>query len=79
MDPAKENNYRLSVKEQMAASAAAHPEEVKKKEEEEDKFKAMKGHFDAGLAAMADANDLQKQIKAAARGSKSTAAGKAHG
>jgi len=66
IDPTKENNFRMSVKEQMAASLAAHPEEVKKRGEEEDKFKAMKGHFDAGVAAMSDANDLQKQIKAAA-------------
>jgi tetratricopeptide (TPR) repeat protein len=62
MDPAKENIYRMSVKDQMAKTVAAHPEEVKKKEEEVDKFKAMKAHFDAGLAAMADANDLRKQI-----------------
>lgn len=65
VDPTKENNFRMSVKEQMAAAAAAHPEEIKKRAEEEDKFKAMKGHFDAGIAAMAEANDLQKQIKAA--------------
>lgn len=62
VDSAKENNFRLSVKEQMAKTVAAHPEEVKKRAEEDDKFKAMKGHFDAGLAAMADANDLRKQI-----------------
>jgi tetratricopeptide (TPR) repeat protein len=66
VDPTKENNFRMSVKEQMAAALAAHPEEVKKKEDEENKFKAMKGHFDAGVAAMADATDLQKQIRAAA-------------
>ena len=66
VDPMKENVYRMSVKEQMAKSVAAHPEEVKKRAEEEDKFKAMKGHFDAGVAAMADANDLQKQIRTAA-------------
>lgn len=67
----KENNYRMSVKDQMAAAVAAHPEEIKKKEEEEDKFKAMKGHFDAGIAAMADASDMQKQIKTAAADQKS--------
>ncbi|MGD0404751.1 MAG: carboxypeptidase regulatory-like domain-containing protein [Candidatus Acidiferrales bacterium] len=66
VDPVKENVYRLSVKEQMAKAVAAHPEEVKKKEEEENKFKAMKMHFDNGVAAMADASDLQKQIRAAA-------------
>jgi tetratricopeptide (TPR) repeat protein len=66
VDSSKENNYKLSVKEEIALSAAAHPEELKKKAEEEDKFKAMKGHFDAGVAAMSDANDLQKQVRAAA-------------
>ena len=65
MDPSKENVYRLSVKDQMAKTVAAHPEEAKKKGDEADKFKAMKGHFDAGLAAMADANDLRKQMGAA--------------
>ena len=65
VDPMKENVYKMSVKDQMARTVAAHPEEVKKRAEEEDKFKAMKGHFDAGLAAMADANDLRKQIGAA--------------
>jgi tetratricopeptide (TPR) repeat protein len=65
VDPMKENVYRMSVKDQMAKTVAAHPEEVKKRAEEEDKFKAMKGHFDAGLAAMADANDLRKQMGAA--------------
>jgi tetratricopeptide (TPR) repeat protein len=66
VDATKENNYRMSIKDQMAAAAAAHPEEVKKKDEEENKFKAMKMHFDNGVAAMADASDLQKQIRAAA-------------
>jgi len=65
VDPMKENVYKMSVKDQMAKTVAAHPEEVKKRAEEEDKFKAMKGHFDAGLAAMADANDLRKQLGAA--------------
>jgi tetratricopeptide (TPR) repeat protein len=64
------NNFKVDFKELTAETANAHPEEVKKREEQEDKFKAMKGHFDAGVAAMADANDLQKQIKAAAAGQK---------
>ncbi|HXO04594.1 MAG TPA: hypothetical protein VN884_03065 [Candidatus Sulfotelmatobacter sp.] len=70
VDTAKENNFRLSVKELAAETAAAHPEEIKKRAEEEDKFKAMKGHFDAGVAAMSEANDLQKQIRAASAGEK---------
>src|ERR1700722_8385385 len=32
-DASKGNNYRLSLKDEMAATAAAHPEDVKKKEE----------------------------------------------
>ena len=76
MDPAKENIYRMSVKDQMAKTVAAHPEEVKKKEEEVDKFKAMKAHFDAGLAAMADANDLRKQIGTASAEQKAPLQGK---
>jgi tetratricopeptide (TPR) repeat protein len=60
------NDFKVDFKELAAETAAAHPEEIKKREEQEDKFKAMKGHFDAGVAAMAEATDLQKQIKAAA-------------
>jgi tetratricopeptide (TPR) repeat protein len=71
IDPTKENKFRMSVKEQMAASVAAHPEEVKKREEEENKAKAMKGHFDAGVAAMTEAADLQKQIRTATADQKS--------
>jgi tetratricopeptide (TPR) repeat protein len=65
VDPSKDNNYKLSIKDEIARTANAHPEEIKKKEEEENKFKAMKGHFDTGVAAMSDATDLQKQIRAA--------------
>jgi uncharacterized GH25 family protein len=66
------NNFKVDFKELAAETAAAHPEEIKKREEQEDKFKAMKGHFDAGVAAMADATDLQKQIKAAASADQKT-------
>jgi tetratricopeptide (TPR) repeat protein len=72
VDTSKENNFKLSIKEEIARSAAAHPEEIKKRADEEDKFKAMKGHFDAGVAAMSDANDLQKQIRAAATADQKT-------
>ena len=61
----QENNYKLDLKQVAAATAAAHPEEAKKKEETEDKFKMMKQHFDAGVAALGAANDLRTQIKAA--------------
>jgi tetratricopeptide (TPR) repeat protein len=65
IDTSKDNNYKLNIKEEMAATVAAHPEEAKKKEEEEDKFKTMKLHFQNGLTAMTEATDLQKQIKTA--------------
>ncbi len=62
---AQENNYKLDLKQVVAASAAAHPDDAKKKEETEDKFKMMKQHFDAGVAALGTANDLKAQIKSA--------------
>ncbi len=61
----QENNYKLDLKQVAASSAAAHPDEAKKKEETEDKFKMMKQHFDAGVAALAAGNDLKAQIKSA--------------
>lgn len=64
-----ENTLDINLKElaaaQAAAQAAAHPEEAKKKEEAEDKFKDLKVQFDAAKAAMAEATDLRKQLKAA--------------
>ena len=68
----QENNYKLDLKQVAAASVAAHPEEAKKKEETEDKFKMMKQHFDAGVAALAAGNDLRAQIKAAPADQKSS-------
>jgi tetratricopeptide (TPR) repeat protein len=61
----QENNYKLDLKQLAAATAAAHPEEAKKKEETEDKFKMMKQHFDAGVAALAAGNDIRAQLKTA--------------
>ena len=61
----KPSEFKANFKQIMAETAAANPEAVKKKEEEENKFKAMKLHFDNGIAAMTEAGDLQKQIKAA--------------
>lgn len=66
----QENEFKLDFKKLLAESAAAHPEEVAKKEEAENKFKMMKAHFDAGVAAMNDANDVGKQIKTAAAAEK---------
>jgi tetratricopeptide (TPR) repeat protein len=61
----KPSEFKANFKEILAETAATNPEAVKKKEEEENKFKAMKMHFDNGVAAMTEATDLQKQIKAA--------------
>ncbi|MFZ0083794.1 MAG: carboxypeptidase regulatory-like domain-containing protein [Candidatus Acidiferrales bacterium] len=67
----QENNYKLDFKELIAAGAIANPDAEKKKEEEEDKFKAMKGHFDAGVASMATADTLKTQLKTAPADQKS--------
>ncbi|MGB8541364.1 MAG: tetratricopeptide repeat protein [Candidatus Acidiferrales bacterium] len=68
----KDNNFKINFKDIVAETAAAHPEEVKKKEEEENKAKALKMHFDNGVAAMADANELQKQIRTASADQKAS-------
>jgi tetratricopeptide (TPR) repeat protein len=70
--PGQENNFKLNFKEIIAANAAAHPEEVKKREEVENKNKMMQEHFQAGLAAMNDANSIAQQIKTAAADQKSS-------
>jgi len=61
----EENQYKLNLKELIASGAAANPDAAKKKEEEADKFKNMKVHFDAGVVAMTQANDLKTQLKGA--------------
>jgi len=59
----QENNYKINFQELIAKGNAANPDETKKKEDDADKFKNMKVHFDNGVKAMADATDLQKQIR----------------
>jgi len=61
----QDNNYKLNLKDVAAATAAAHPEENKKKEDDADKFKNMKAHFDAGVAAMSQSDQLRTQIRTA--------------
>jgi tetratricopeptide (TPR) repeat protein len=68
----QDNNYKLNLKEVAAASAAAHPEENKKKEDDADKFKNMKAHFDAGVAAMSQSDALKTQIRTATADQKSS-------
>ena len=60
----QDNGFNLNLKEVMA-KAGPSAEEVKKREEEENKFKNMKQHFDAGMAALNDSTNLRTQLKAA--------------
>jgi tetratricopeptide (TPR) repeat protein len=58
----QDNPVKLDLKQLMGA-AGPSAEEVKKHEEEENKFKNMKVHFDAGMAAMNDSATLRTQLK----------------
>jgi tetratricopeptide (TPR) repeat protein len=60
----QDNGFNLNLKEVMA-KAGPSAEEIKKREEEENKFKNMKQHFDAGMAALNDSTTLRTQLKAA--------------
>jgi tetratricopeptide (TPR) repeat protein len=60
----QENVFKLNFKE-VAAQQGPSAEEVKKREEEENKFKNMKTHFDAGMAALNDSTALRTQLKTA--------------
>ena len=59
-------NFKLIV-----AQQGPSPEEQKKREEAQNQFKNMKVHVDAGLAALADADELHKQLKTAPADQKS--------
>lgn len=58
----QDNGFNLNFKE-MAGKMGPTAEELKKKEEEENKFKNMKQHFEAGKAALDDADPLRTQLK----------------
>jgi tetratricopeptide (TPR) repeat protein len=66
----QDNGFNINFKDIKAAQAPS-AEEVKKKEEEENKFKNMKQHFDAGMAALNDSTGLRAQLKAAPADQKS--------
>ena len=68
----QENNYKLDLKALIASGAMANPDAEKKKEEVENKFKAMKAHFDAGVASMTTADNLKTQLKTAPADQKAT-------
>ena len=57
-----DNDYKLDMKEVIAKSAPTG-EQAKKQEAEEDKFKMMKTHFDNGVKAITEANDLRTQLR----------------
>jgi tetratricopeptide (TPR) repeat protein len=67
----QENRITINFKKIIAQQAAAHPEEEKKREEEASKFQAMKTHVDTGIAALADADNFQKQLRTAPADQKS--------
>jgi tetratricopeptide (TPR) repeat protein len=65
IESGEDNNIAINFKEIIAQQATAHPEEQKKREEEAGKFKALKAHVEAGVAALAQGDTLQKQLRAA--------------
>jgi tetratricopeptide (TPR) repeat protein len=65
-----DNEYKLNIKE-VAAQSGPSPEEEKKRAADADKFKNMKVHFDTGVKAMGDANDLRTQLRSAPADQKS--------
>ena len=60
----QENVFKLDLSEHKSELGPS-AEEAKKREEEENKFKNMKAHFDAGMAAMNDSTTLRTQLKTA--------------
>src|ERR1017187_6192582 len=61
----QDNTVVINFKDILAKQTAAHPEEQKQQQEAASAFKNMKAHVDAGVAALNDANELRKQLKAA--------------
>ena len=58
----EETEHSVNLQQIQSHQQAAHPEEQKKNEEAENQFKGMKGHVDAGVAALNDADTLRKQL-----------------
>jgi Flp pilus assembly protein TadD len=59
-----DNDTSINLK-QVIAAAPANPEAQKKQQEANLKFTGMKGHYDAGVAAMNDARTLRAQLDSA--------------
>ncbi len=55
-------NVNVNFKDVLAKQGAAATEQVKKQEEEKQKFAGMKGHFDAGIAALTQAQTAKADM-----------------
>jgi tetratricopeptide (TPR) repeat protein len=66
----EDNDLSVNFK-QVAAQQGPNPEEQKKREEAKSQFTNMKTHVDTGIAALADADEVRKQLKTAAADQKS--------
>lgn len=64
------NTIAINFKE-IVESQKANPEEQKKAEDQANAFKNMKTHFDAGIAAMNDSNQVRQQLASAPADQKS--------
>lgn len=67
----QDNNLVVNFKELIAQQATANPDAEKKRAEEENAFKNMKVNFEAGVAAMNDANAVLPQLRTATADQKS--------
>lgn len=70
VETGKDNGFNLNFKE-MAGKMGPTAEELKKREEDEKLRQTMKQHFDAGMAALNDANTIRPQLKTAPADQKS--------
>ncbi|HTR46455.1 MAG TPA: carboxypeptidase regulatory-like domain-containing protein [Verrucomicrobiae bacterium] len=66
----QDNDASVNFK-QVLAQQQANPEQQKAREEAANAFKNMKAHVDAGDAALSDADEIRKQLKAAPADQKS--------
>jgi tetratricopeptide (TPR) repeat protein len=72
----EDNEVTINFKAILAQqSGAGNPEQEKKQQEAASQFKNMKAHVDAGVAALASAEDLRKQLRAASADQKSAIQG----
>ncbi len=60
----QETDVTINFK-QLIAQQGPSPEQQKQQEQQQTQFKNMKAHVDAGLAAIADSDELRKQLRAA--------------